>query len=306
MFFHYLDLSWRSFKRTPVISVLMVVAIAIGIGITMTSLSVYHMMSMNPIPSKSDKLIHVQLQTMDEGNTWSTDDNIPFQMTYQDAKNLANAPIPERKVQSMKSGFSVHLNSNEVKPFIETARMTGHQFFDMFNLEFIYGAPWTVKQEEDAAPVVVIGEEINDKLFAGENSVGEMIYLDNRSYMVTGVVKDWNIHIKYYDMNNGAFHSPELLFLPFSLIEAFEMVSWGNNNGWKFEEINNFQQKLQSEEHWIQFWVEIPNEQEEKAYREYLMAYMQEQQSLGRFNREKLEYGFAQCYRADGLQRRRI
>ena len=52
MFLHYLDLSWRSFKRTPLVSFLMVLAIAIGIGVTMTSLSVYHMMSADPIPEK--------------------------------------------------------------------------------------------------------------------------------------------------------------------------------------------------------------------------------------------------------------
>ena len=51
MFLHYLDLSWRSFKRTPLVSFLMVLAIAIGIGVTMTSLSVYHMMSADPIPA---------------------------------------------------------------------------------------------------------------------------------------------------------------------------------------------------------------------------------------------------------------
>lgn len=291
MLIHYLDLSWRSFKRTPVVSILMVIAIAIGIGITMTSLSVYHMMSMDPIPSKSDKLMHVQLQTMDEGLNWFTADNIPYQLTYQDAKNLANAAFPDRKVQSMKSGFSVHLNQDNVKPFIETARMTGHQFFDMFELDFIYGNAWTQQQEDESAPVVVIGEEINDRLFGGENSVGKMLYLDNRSYTITGVVRNWNIHIKYYDMNNGAFHSPELLFLPFSLIEAFELSTWGNSNGWKFEETNTFKQVLQSEEHWVQFWVELNTEQDRKAYGEFLMSYMQEQQALGRFNREKLEYG---------------
>ncbi|MGB0842962.1 MAG: ABC transporter permease, partial [Pseudoalteromonas shioyasakiensis] len=67
MFLHYLDLSWRSFKRTPLVSFLMVLAIAIGIGVTMTSLSVYHMMSADPIPEKSSDLYSVQLQTMDEG-----------------------------------------------------------------------------------------------------------------------------------------------------------------------------------------------------------------------------------------------
>ena len=62
MLVHYIDLSWRSFKRTPLVSFLMVLAIAIGIGITMTSLSVYHMMSADPIPDKSSQLFSVQLQ----------------------------------------------------------------------------------------------------------------------------------------------------------------------------------------------------------------------------------------------------
>ncbi|NRA80227.1 MAG: ABC transporter permease, partial [Pseudoalteromonas sp.] len=91
MFLHYLDLSWRSFKRTPLVSFLMVLAIAIGIGVTMTSLSVYHMMSADPIPEKSSDLYTVQLQTMDEGRTWWTVDNMPLQLTYQDAVNLNQA-----------------------------------------------------------------------------------------------------------------------------------------------------------------------------------------------------------------------
>lgn len=290
MFTHYLDLSWRSFKRTPVISVLMVIAVAVGIGITMTSLSIYHMMSMDPIPSKSHQLFHLQLQTMDEGNTWFTDDNMPSQMTYKDAMYLANAPIPARKVISMKSGFSVHLNNNDVKPMVRNARMTGHQFFDMFNVQFKYGAPWSIQEYDDAAPVVVIGEQLNEKLFGGENSVGKTIYLDNRSFRITGVLQNWNIHIKYYDMNNGAFHAPEQLYLPFSLVEAFELGTWGNTNGWKFEEVNSFQDQLQSELLWVQFWAELETEQDKQEYGDFLMAYMEEQQKLGRFNRETLQY----------------
>lgn len=292
MFFHYLDLSWRSFKRTPVVSLLMVFAIAVGIGITMTSLSVYHMMSMDPIPSKSDKLFHVQLQTMDEGRTRrGNSDGLPYQVTFQDATNLANAPMPVRKVPSMRSGFSVHLNDSTIKPFVEDARLTGAQFFDMFKLEFLYGAPWTQAQFEQAAPVVVIGEQVNRTLFGGENSVGKMVNLDNRSYQVVGVVKHWDIHIKYYDTNNGAFREPEQLFMPWSLIEAFEIDTWGNTNGWKAEDTSTFAKKLRGEQFWLQFWVELNSLQEKQEYEAFLMSYMQEQKALGRFNREKLEYG---------------
>ncbi len=290
MLFHYLDLSWRSFKRTPVVSILMVLAVAVGIGITMTSLSVYHMMSMDPVPHKSDKLFHVQLQATDDGIDWFTSDDIPFQLTYQDAKNLANAPVPERKVRMMKAGFSVHLNDDKVKPFVEQARMAGRQFFDLFDLNFIHGGPWSQEQHDSAAPVVVIGEQLNQRLFGGENSVGQMVYLDDRSYRVVGVIADWDIHIKYYDMNNGAFHAPEQLFLPFTLVEAFEITTWGNFNGWKYEEENTFQDSLVSESLWNQLWVQLNSEQEKREYGEFLTAYMEEQKALGRFNREQPAY----------------
>ncbi|MBH0041803.1 MULTISPECIES: ABC transporter permease [unclassified Pseudoalteromonas] len=290
MFIHYLDLSWRSFKRTPLVSFLMVLAIAIGIGITMTSLSVYHMMSADPIPEKSSQLYSVQLQTMDDGSTWWTEDNMPLQLTYQDAENLLNAPTSEKKVAMMRTGFSVYLDSDKIKPFIGNARMTTPDFFSMFNLSFLYGGAWSKEQENSAAPVVVITQEINDKLFAGQNSVGELIYLDDASYQVVGVINHWPLNIKYYDLNNGAFNQVEELFMPFSLIKAKELVSWGNSNGWKHENTPTFADKLQSEQVWIQFWVELNTLEQKQAYQNYLLAYMQEQQKRGRFNRKELEY----------------
>ncbi|WP_299073156.1 ABC transporter permease [uncultured Paraglaciecola sp.] len=291
MFSHYIDLAWRSFKRTPLVSILMVLAIAVGIGITMTSLSVYHMMSMDPIPSKSDQLFNLQLGTMDDGNTWWTEDDLPHQITYKDAISLYQADTPMRKVPSIKSGFTVHMNSDHVKPFLESTRVTGRDFFAMFNLEFLYGDTWSMAQEKGAAPVVVISEELNDKLFGGENSIGKQIYLDDASFQIVGVTKKWNIHIKYYDINNGAFVNSEKVFIPFSLIPAMEIPTWGNTNSWKYEEVNTYQDRLNSEMYWIQFWVELTSPKQETKYREFLSAYLDGQGQLGRYTREKEYFG---------------
>lgn len=290
MILHYLDLSWRSLKRTPLISALMIAAIAVGIGITMTSLSVYHMMSMDPIPQKSDRLFQPQLNTMDDGQTWWTEDDLPYQITYNDAMNLYNAPIPERKVLSMRTGFSVHMNSSEVKPFLQGARVTGRDFFSMFDLDFVYGGTWSESQEREVVPVVVISTELNEKLFGGQNSVGKQIYLDDTSYEIVGVTEPWDIHIKYYDLNNGAFSNREEMFIPYSMIAAKELNSWGNTNGWKYQEINNYQDRLQSEQFWLQFWVELNSPEEEQEYREFLTAYLEEQGKRGRYSREKVQF----------------
>ncbi|MBT1449329.1 ABC transporter permease [Glaciecola sp. XM2] len=290
MFVHYLDLAWRSFKRTPLVSVLMVIAIAIGIGITMTSLSVYHMMAMDPIPHKSDKLHAVQLKAMDDGEEWWTEDNIPTQITYKDAMFLNDVDLPFRKTASTRTGFTVHMNSSDVKPFLESARVTSSEFFPMFDLPFLYGGAWTEQQYQSASPVVVISQSINEKLFGGENSVGKQVYLDDQVFQIVGVIKEWDIHTKYYDLNNGAFNSTENLFIPLSLIEANELATWGNTNGWKFEEINTFQERLNSELLWMQFWVELNNAQDKQAFGDYLNNYLSEQATLGRFERESPKF----------------
>jgi putative ABC transport system permease protein len=290
MLMHYIDLAWRSFKRTPLISILMVLAVAVGIGITMTSLSVYHMMSADPIKHKSERLFHPQINTRDEGEEWNTPDNHAFQLTYKDALYLHNAPVGARKTASMITGYTVHLDSSEVKPFRSTARVTGRDFFAMFEQEFIYGGPWSLQQEKDGLKLAVIDTSLNEKLFGGIDSVGQSFYLNGDSFQVVGVTEKWELNIKYYDLNNGAFNDPERIFIPIGIIETTEIDSWGNTNGWKFEEINSYQQFLQSELFWLQFWVELNNEQEIKEYRAFLNDYLTEQGTLGRYTREKPDF----------------
>ncbi|MGK0503524.1 MAG: putative ABC transport system permease protein [Alteromonadaceae bacterium] len=290
MFLHYIDLSWRSIKRTPVISFLMVFAIAIGIGLTMTSLSVYHMMSMDPIPHKSSAIYYPQLNIMDDGREWHSSDNLPYQLTYQDAVNLYNADISVPKSPSFRSGFSVHLNSPDVKPTMEPARMVNREFFSIFDRPFIYGAPWSLHSQDTHEYVVVISEKINNRLFAGKDSVGQHIYLDNNSYRIVGVSANWDHHVKYYDVNNGAFNSSEQLYIPFAIGALEEITTWGNLNGWKHEGIKNYQDLMHSEHVWIQFWVQLNTEAEKQQFANFLMTFMEEQREKGRFNRETLVY----------------
>ncbi len=61
MFAYYARLALRSFRRNKVLTALMVVAIALGIGASMTTLTVFHVLSGDPIPGKSERLFYVQL-----------------------------------------------------------------------------------------------------------------------------------------------------------------------------------------------------------------------------------------------------
>lgn len=291
MLLHYVDLSIRSFKRTPMVTLLMVAAIAIGIGITMTSLSVYHMMSMDPMPHKSERLFHPQLKTMDDDRNWWTEDDLPHQVTYKDAMNLYQADVPALKAPSVRTGYSVHLNDDKVKPFMESTRVTSNDFFSMFEVEFIYGGPWSQAQEDGANLVTVISDELNQKMFGGENSVGRQIYFDNRAFQVVGVYTNFDFHVKFYDLTNGAFNSIENVFIPFTLIEPLKIRNWGNTNGWKYEQVVTFEDKLNSEQFWLQFWVQLDTPSEVAEYQSFLTNYLTEQIESGRLNRESPEFG---------------
>jgi putative ABC transport system permease protein len=287
MFFHYIDLSWRSFKRTPLITLLMICAIAIGIGVTMTSLSVYHMMSMDPLPQKSDNVYAVQLNTRDESSDWWTEDDLPHQITYQDAINLYRADFPRIKTPSVRTGYSIHFNNDSIKPFIESIRVTGLPFFEIFDIHFIEGQPWTIEQEERGELVTVISRSLSEQLFGTESALGKEVYFDDFLFRVVGVIDHFEHHIKYYDLNNGDFNDHERALIPFTLVETLKINNWGNTNGWKFENVRTFEDKLASEQHWLQFWAQLDNAQEEQEYRDFLTHYLIEQGEKGRFEREE-------------------
>lgn len=59
MFGYYFTLAVRSFRRNKVLTALMVLAIALGIGASMTTLTVFYVLSGDPIPQKSDRLFNV-------------------------------------------------------------------------------------------------------------------------------------------------------------------------------------------------------------------------------------------------------
>ena len=102
---------------------------------------------------------------------------------------------------------------------------------------------------------------------------------------VVGVIDDWNPVPKFYDVSNGPFNDTEEVFFPFSVAIANEISSFGNTNCWKDEEIATYQQFLESECVWWQYWVELPTADKQQAFRDLLTSYIGEQKKLGRYPR---------------------
>lgn len=289
MFSYYLLLAWNSLKRTPILSSLMVLALGLGIGAFMTTFTVYYLMSGDPIPHKSDVLYAVQLDNWDPNNppTESAEDVEP-QLTFQDGQNLLKSNTPAIRQAHMYASYAIIVPDGDLPPFGERIRATNQAFFEMFDVPFIHGGPWSTNDDQDRASKVVIGRDLNDRVFNGENSIGKSIRLDGSLFEIVGVIDDWQPTPRFYHADfSRAFEDTEQVFMP--MLRALEkpMPPSGNTNCWKpmDESLPVIQAFLQSECVWTQFWAEIETPKQAEEYKDFLDNYVREQKEFGRFER---------------------
>ncbi|MEZ5333426.1 MAG: ABC transporter permease [Thermoanaerobaculia bacterium] len=288
MFAYQLRIAWKSLKRSPVLSTLLVLGIALGIGVATAFVTTYYLMARDPLPDKSTELFHVQIDNWRPEVPWDEDrpEEPPDQIAYPDAVNLMASDIPTRQSAMFKASLTVHPEGEGKRPYRAMTRLVFHDFFPMFEVPFAYGGPWDDAADRDAEPVVVLDHETNLKLFGGEDSVGRKIRVEDRDFTVVGVLAPWRPTIKVYDTTQSEFQAPEELFMPFNLVRPMEITTAGNTSGWKGYSGDEFEDFLQSETIWIQMWVELPTAETQAAYRDWLDAYTREQQSHGRLPRE--------------------
>ncbi len=284
MFSYYLRLGWLSIRRNPLLSTLMITAIAIGIGACMTIITVNYVMSGNPIPQKSEQLFNVQLDSWDPNDPGDDGFEPPDQVTYMDAMALMKADKAFRQVASNRVGLVLEPAGDGERPFSVNVRSTWADFFPMFELPFLYGNGWDDSTDNNLEQVVVLSKEINERVFGGENSVGNTLRLSGMDYRVVGVLDTFLPVPKFYDVSNGAFNEPEELYIPFNISVEYSLSRSGNTSCWKTPD-DGPDALLRSECIWIQFWAELRNDTEKQEYMAFLNAYVEQQKTLGRFPR---------------------
>jgi putative ABC transport system permease protein len=287
MFSYYFLLALRSLKRNVVLTLLMIAAIGVGIGASMITLTMFRAMAQDPIPEKSAQLFTVQIENWDPSKKTvviGDEEHLQEQLSYQDAENLMDAHAGRRQTLMYATGFALTPANPQLLPFQVHGRATNTDFFPMFDVPFRFGGPWSAADDENRADVVVISRELNDKVFAGADSVGKMLNLDGHEYRVAGVLDRWQPVPLFYDLNNDKYGKSEDVYLPFTRAIQGQMDSWGNYNcagdigdpGWEG--------RLHSECIWIQYWVELPTPADAEHYRTFLRNYASDQRHSGRFS----------------------
>lgn len=287
MFGYYLQLALRNLRRNPGLTALMIGAVALGIAVCVMTLTMYRAMSGNPIWWKNDVLYAVTLDSWDPDQAYNEDkpELAPWQLTYRDAMALIESDIPKHKVIMHKAIGVLSLDGQAIRPERTATRVTSSDFFAIFDVPFKYGGGWTPAADMGPEPVIVLSKKMNDKFFKGENSVGRRIRWEDREFRVVGVLDHWLPLPTFYDVNNGALEEPEDVYLPFGWSVALELPSAGNTQGWKPEEINTYQDFVNSESIWIQMWVELPDQAARQRFQTLLDSYVIDQKKAGRFER---------------------
>jgi len=281
---HYFELALRSFKSSRGLTILMLLTVAIGVAACMTTLTVYYVLSRDPIPAKSHQLYNIQLDAQRLGNGFQPGGEPTFQLTRFDAEALLREARADKQVMMTGGGVPLTPEQSGERPFTARARYASADFFAMFEAPFLYGSGWSKADDDSEARVVVISRELNERLFGGIDSRGKMLRLRDKELRIIGVLDRWHPVPHFFDISLGSYARTAEVFLPFSTAITLKFSSWGNFNCWASVAAPEVR-GLSAPCAWVQYWAQLNTPAKASAYLDYLKQYSDQQRSAGRFER---------------------
>ena len=284
MFGYYIDLAVRSLRRNKVLTALMILTLALGIGASITTLTVLKLLSGDPIPQKSSRLFYPQLDpnTLDGYVAGKTKPDAI--MTYPDAMNLLHAHRAKRQaVMALTQAKIVPQHAND-HPYFTDGVMTTSDFFGMFDVPFQYGGGWTAEDDESRAPLIVIADFLNEKLFGGVNSVGKIIRINDHDFRIVGVLKHWAPQPRFFTQGLAGrdYGDGDAVFIPLQTARSMDM---GPQDTECFAGVTDVQHLETAPCEWLGLWVELDDSTAVADYKSFLDGYVKQQIDLGRFKR---------------------
>ena len=283
MLTYYLELALRSLKRNKVLTALMVLAIGLGIGASMTTLTVFKVLSGDPMPGKSERLFHVQLDPEDKQG-YHEGEEPQLDLTRFDSEELLRQHKGVRQALMTGGGGTIEPQDSTLKPFSVGMRYASSEFFPMFDVPFASGQGWSAADDDAHARVVVISRALGEKLFKRGEAVGQELQVDGHALRIIGVLDDWSPKPLFYDLNVGKFDRDEDVFVPFSTAMDLELSRNGNMNCFG-REITDDMQAVDAPCAWMQYWVELASPSDAAGFKTYLDNYSSQQRAAGRFER---------------------
>lgn len=211
MLIYYLQLALKSLRKTPLLTLLMVMTLSVGQAASMITLTLRHALAADPIPGKSELLL-VPRAVSDGGGPYDG------MFTYAQSRAMAEAVRPSLMLgQALGSiSSSDHTKSISGQPI----RFTTRNFFSFFDVPLASGRIWSKEEDQRGDPVVVLNSRIARKLFPATDPIGASVNIGDASYRVIGVIDKWDPAPRFYDMSIGSFMRSDQAFLPLASVRT--------------------------------------------------------------------------------------
>jgi len=274
MFLYNLRLALENFKRAKLLYSLVAFTLALGIGLLSANIALINSMMSDPIPHKSDRLFHVSM------NTWPQSDphEEPFYiLRYRDASKILEAESAKNAAVFFGSGGYIRdAESSSLDRTNVSIRATSHGFFELADTPFLYGNAFAA----DNGFEVVLGDNANNRIFGGGNSVGRSIELNGKHYKVVGVLKPWHLRPRFYHITeNQAFFTTDDIFVPLetALDENLPIHGRSSSTDTWYKASDTRDRNV----YYLHAWVELSDAQQKMAFQNYLDGYTQSLKDAG-------------------------
>jgi putative ABC transport system permease protein len=286
MLSYYFMLGVRSLRRNPALTGLMVLILAVGVAASIATLTILHVMSGDPLPHKSSRLL---VPVVDNGPIEGYapgDERNDDQISYQDAVAFLESGQGSRRAAMFGVAGNIEPARADIAAFSAEGLAPSRDFFDMFEPRFAQGGAWSPADDDSGADVIVLSRKLSDKLFGAGNAVGQRVRLAGYTYEVVGVLDTWKTVPRVHRMRGGPgpFGDEDEFFVPFRNAIRHEMQLNGNMNCTSRRD-PGFQNLLKSECTWVQAWFELHAASERPQLQAWIDAYAAEQRKLGRLKR---------------------
>lgn len=285
MFAYYVKVALHNTKRNKVLTVLMVLAIAVGIGASMTTLTVMHLLSGDPLPGRSQDIYYPQIDVNPDSKGREPLDVLD----YRTAIDLWSAKQADQQTLVVNSQVKLRAPDTQLPPLMLSMTSTTSDFFPMFDVPFQYGQGWSQDDDTARSRVAVISSSLNETLFGGRNSVGQIVRLGDSDVRIVGVLAPWRPSPLFYKVRGGRFANGDTssfygksddVFVPFST--SLE-VNAGNFQAFTCWGTPDQPGHLENSPCvWVALWVRLGSAEKVAAYGRFLQNYAAQQKDMGR------------------------
>lgn len=288
-----LMLAWHGWMRFPRSTILAVLTVAMGLAATMTTLALLHQLTADPLPGGSSHLYLAWVDTVRAKPTQNDSQNDVTVSNYHriklsDAEELLHQHRALRQAAMASVMTDITGDGEHAHKLHDDVLAATSDVLPMFGIALRSGRGWTPAEDEAGAPVAVIDGETAQRLYGRLDVIGRELHVKDHVFLVIGVSVPFSPQPHFYDLSAFSFGNEhhDRAFVPLrALLNAGVQLSGGDG----CDDDAPKQQTLFDADALhcasVSYWVQLPEQAQVSAYRDYLQHYLDDQKSLAGFGR---------------------